>query len=88
MADIHANGDVVFVVADENYQIRVSSIMLRNASPVFKVLLGPRFAEGQQLRNEGYAEVPLPEDDPDALTPILHVLRGRNDLVPGSGHRC
>lgn len=88
MAETHPNGDVVFVVGDEKYRIRVSSIILRNSSPVFKVLLGPRFAEGQQLFNEGYVEVPLPEDDPDALTPILHVLRGRNDLVPGSGHRC
>ncbi|ROV92286.1 hypothetical protein VSDG_07238 [Cytospora chrysosperma] len=79
---IHPDGDVVFIVGDKKSRLMVSSVILRNSSPVFDVLLGPKYAEGQELSSKGSVEVPLPEDDPEALTTILCVLHGRNDRVP------
>lgn len=83
MADaIHPDGDVVFIVGNKKSRVLVSSVILRNSSQVFNVLLGPKYAEGQKLSSKGSVEVPLPEDDPEALTTILCVLHGRNDRVP------
>lgn len=83
MADtIYPDGDVVFIVGDKKSRLLVSSVILRNSSPVLNALLGPKYAEGQHLLSKGSVEVPLPEDDPEALTDILCVLHGRNDRVP------
>lgn len=79
---IHPDGDVVFIVGDKKSRLLVSSVILRNSSPVFNVLLGPKYAEGQKLSSKGSVEISLPEDDPEALTTILCVLHGRNDRVP------
>lgn len=79
---IHPDGDVVFIIGDEKSRLRVSSFILRNSSPVFSTLLGPKFAEGQKLLTQGNVEIALPEDDPEAMETILCVLHGRNDRVP------
>ena len=81
--DIAPDGDVILVVGASTRRLRVHSLILKNASPVFKALLSSNFAEGQLLLgNADPAEISLPEDHADALTIICRVLHGRNDGVP------
>lgn len=68
-------GDVV-LIADDGFhpqlKIRCSSCILRSSSKVFRILLGPRFAEGQALRS-GTNELTL-ADDPRALLLLCQML--------------
>lgn len=56
----------------EEIRIRVSSKHLALASRVFKAMLQPGFQVGDELRANGHATLPLPDDNPTAL---LHLLR-------------
>lgn len=80
--DIYPEGDVTLFVGEEKRRFTVSSMVLRNASPVFNKMFGPDFSEGQTLSKTGHVQVPLPEDNPEALLPILCVLHCQNDRVP------
>jgi hypothetical protein len=61
----------------------VSSKHMMLASPVFKAMLqASTFKEGQKLSAAGKVEVPLPEDDPNAIEVALNIIHGRNKLVP------
>lgn len=53
---------------------RVSSKLLRLASPVFSNMFGPRFKEGQQLLEEQSPVVELEEDDASLMSKILSIL--------------
>lgn len=79
--DIAVNGDVVFVVGPSCRKLRVNSLFVKSASPVFTSLLGPNFEEGHRLAENGSAEIPLPEDDASTMETIFNVIHGRNDLV-------
>ncbi|CAK7269628.1 hypothetical protein SEPCBS119000_003667 [Sporothrix epigloea] len=79
---IAASGDVVLVVGPSGKKLKVHSLFVVNASPVFNAILGPNFAEGQQLRKSGLAEVILPEDNAKAMEMIMNVVHGLNDKVP------
>ncbi|CZR63190.1 uncharacterized protein PAC_13086 [Phialocephala subalpina] len=83
LPDIAADGDVVFLVGADKARLRVYSLILKNTSKVFSAMLGPQFSEGQALlirtTNTQPVELPLPEDDPDALRAICNILHGRND---------
>jgi hypothetical protein len=82
--DIAQDGDVVFIIGQSRKRIKVHSLLLSNASPVFKAMLGPYFKEGRQLAQTGLAEVELPEDDPDNAEVIFNVIHGQNENVPES----
>lgn len=45
-------------------------------------MLGPHFSEGTTLASSASVEIPLPDDDPDAMEVICNVLHMRNDKVP------
>ena len=47
--------------------MQVSSKHLAMAIPVFKALLSHGFSEGEALRTQGTAKIPLPDDDPAAM---------------------
>ncbi|CAK7274998.1 hypothetical protein SEPCBS119000_006459 [Sporothrix epigloea] len=79
---IAVSGDVVLVVGPSGKKLRVHSLFIANASPVFNAMLGPNFAEGQQLKKSGLTEVVLPDDDAEAMELILKVIHGCNDTVP------
>lgn len=64
--------------ADLHRRLRVSSVLLSHASPVFKAMLGPHFKEGSTLATSSSIEIPLPEDDPFAMEIICYVLHMRN----------
>ncbi|KAH7304156.1 hypothetical protein B0I35DRAFT_401473 [Stachybotrys elegans] len=79
--DIAAKGDVVFVVGTDRRRLKVYSIFVMTASPVFNAMLGPNFMEGHRLIRSGQTEVELPEDNADAMEIVLNVIHGRNDRV-------
>jgi hypothetical protein len=82
VADISPDGDVVLVVGPWNVRLRIHSQCLRCASKVFGAVFGPHWSEGQGLSKESPREVPLVEDDADALRTICCVIHYRNDNVP------
>jgi hypothetical protein len=82
--DISPDGDVVLVVGSRNVRLRIQSQCLRCASKVFGAMFRPHWSEGQGLSKESPREVPLVEDDADALRTICCVLHHRNDDVPQS----
>lgn len=66
ITDIAAEGDVIFKL--QLTRLRVSSVILASASPVFKAMLGRNFLEGHGVRSAQYPkEIPLPEDDSMAM---------------------
>jgi hypothetical protein len=68
---------------DVDVHIRVSSNHMMLASPVFKAMLQHgNFKEGRELGTNGSVNVPLPDDNPEAFLVLLHVIHGRNRLVP------
>ncbi|GIZ45836.1 hypothetical protein CKM354_000898700 [Cercospora kikuchii] len=78
---IDPEGDVILVVGELDDQFQVSSAVLSKASPVFQAMLGPNFREGQQLRSNGNTEpveIPLPDDDPKAMTLMCRLLHCRD----------
>ncbi|KAF8857824.1 hypothetical protein BDZ45DRAFT_422472 [Acephala macrosclerotiorum] len=84
MVKIDSDGDVLFIVSCGKLTARllVSSKVLSLASPVFAAMFSPRFEEGSSL-NSGYpSEVPLPEDDPEAMTLLCNCLHFRTDHIP------
>ena len=60
----------------------MSSKHLTLASPIFKIMLQPKFKEGLQLHSHGYAELPLPDDNPAALLILLNLIHGQFRKVP------
>jgi hypothetical protein len=79
------DGDVFLRCKDQDTGIprsfRVSSKVLRLASPVFARLLGPSFQEGQKLRQEGCVVVELEDDDAPLMKLILDVLHYQADIT-------
>ena len=82
VGDISPDGDVILVLGVENIRLRVYSQCLRSASKIFNAMFGPDWSEGQRLSEKSPLEVPLLEDDADAMRTICCVIHHRNDLVP------
>ncbi len=82
--DIAPDGDVILIIGADRRRLRVFSLFLKNASNVFKAMLGSHFAEGKSIGGADPAEIPLPEDDAETLSIIFNVLHGKNDIVPES----
>jgi hypothetical protein len=75
--DVAAEGDVVFNL--KLTRLRVSSAILASASPVFKVMLGPVFLEGQDFRSAQYPkQIPL-EHDSAAIMRLCFLLHHKCD---------
>ncbi|KAK3335914.1 hypothetical protein B0T19DRAFT_453142 [Cercophora scortea] len=75
------NGDVIFVVGPSERRLRVHSTVIKPASKVFNALLCSNFSEGVSFEANSFVEVPLNEDDADAMETIFHVIHGRNDKI-------
>ncbi|KAB5531432.1 hypothetical protein GE09DRAFT_1228231 [Coniochaeta sp. 2T2.1] len=84
ISDIIHDGDVVFLVGPEKTPLKVYSQCLRTGSKVFNSMLGPTWSEGKGLSSLSPPEIPLEEDDADALRTIFFVLHHRNREVPAS----
>lgn len=81
--DIADPGDLILKLGQGNdvVRIKVNSHILRAASRPFKVMLGPQFAEGKGLSFEEPKEIPLTDDDPDAMQTICQILHLKNHAV-------
>lgn len=73
MIEIDPEGDLILKVGtdDKQQSIRVSRSVLKLASPVFKAMLGPNFAESDAT------VVDLPDDDPQAMRDLCKVVHLR-----------
>lgn len=70
-------GDVLFVLGD--FEFRVSSKALSLASPVFKAMFGPNFAEGQGLAlGKGIRRIEMHDDDPEAMNILCKCIQITN----------
>ncbi|KAI1763286.1 hypothetical protein GGR53DRAFT_371647 [Hypoxylon sp. FL1150] len=78
---IAPDGDVIFVVGDEQRRLRVHSVFLRTVSSVFRAMLGPHFREGANLSSDCPTVIPLPDDDPEAMEVIFNIVHFRLDAV-------
>jgi hypothetical protein len=84
IVNIDSGGDVLFIVGCDQLIARllVSSKVLSLASPVFAAMFSPRFKEGSSLDPACPSEVPLPDDDPEAMTLLCNCLHFRTDHIP------
>ncbi|KAL1640813.1 hypothetical protein SLS58_006636 [Diplodia intermedia] len=70
---IAPTGDIVLLLCNGT-RLRVHSVVLKLASPVFRAMFGPHFSEGQNLSEANPKEVPLPDDPPESMTLICEIL--------------
>ncbi len=75
---IHVEGGTCF----NGVRMRVSSRHLILVSRVFGALLSGEFTEAHVLNAVGSAEVPLPEDDSQAMEVLLNIMHGHLKNVP------
>lgn len=75
------DGDTVFKLQDQDNgtttYFRVSSKVLRLASPVFVSMFNPYFREGQALLHGQCPVIELEDDDPQLIGLVLNVLHYR-----------
>jgi hypothetical protein len=79
-------GDVLLHVGSSKPKahLLVSSKVLSLASPVFAAMLGPRFKEGNSLSLGSACDIPLPEDNPEAMTLFCNCIHFRTDQIPSN----
>jgi hypothetical protein len=87
--DLAPDGDIVLVIGTKQVRVRVDSLLLRRTSKVFSAMLAPTFREGLTLKDRHSCEsspmeIPLPDDDPEALTLICAVMQHKVKLIPPS----
>lgn len=70
-------GDLTLVVGPEQTRIRVSRHALRLASPVWNAMLTPN-----HFQESSSSEIPLEDDDTEALRILLLVAHHRNNILP------
>ncbi|KAK4541186.1 hypothetical protein LTR36_008260 [Oleoguttula mirabilis] len=82
--DATPDGDIILLVSNK-LELRVSSTVLRLASPVFKAMLGPHYAEGNSLQAASAGSpktIPLPGDDPEGMKVLCLVLHHQARAIP------
>ena len=80
--NIVERGDAILVLNDGNLKLKVDTHMLRAASPVFKRMFGPDFADSQGLSYETPKAIPIPDDDGEAMRLICQIVHLKNDNLP------
>ncbi|KAK2773411.1 BTB/POZ domain-containing protein [Colletotrichum kahawae] len=83
--NIAPDGDVIMVIGPKKKEFRLHSQILKAASKVFKAMLGPKFAAGQHLVNNGSHNDPvkinLPEDDACSMGILFELIYYRHDIL-------
>lgn len=86
---ISSTGDIILVVGppdNKQLRLRVSSAILRSASKVFDTMFSPPWIESTRtLSFESPKDIPLPEDDPEAMKTLCYAIHHRPDMIPFSG---
>ncbi|KAF2099016.1 hypothetical protein NA57DRAFT_56645 [Rhizodiscina lignyota] len=84
--EIAPEGDVILIVGDvesENAcRLRVQSVVLCAASPVFERMLTSGFSESIGLDSSNPKEIPLPGDNPDIVQLFCKIAHFKNTDVP------
>lgn len=77
------HGDVFLKIGEGEHiiKIRVDSRILLAASKPFKAMLGPNFVDGKGISHEKPKEIPLADDDPEAMQAILQILHFKNHAI-------
>lgn len=72
------NGDITLTLTTTKppTKLLASSVHLTNASPYFKALLTGPFSEATDLSQNGTVEIPLPDDDPEAMLIVMKAVHG------------
>lgn len=72
------NGDITLTLTTTKppTKLLVSSHHLTNASPYFKALLTGSFSEATDLDQNGHVEIPLPDDDAEAMLIVMKAVHG------------
>ncbi|QDS75765.1 hypothetical protein FKW77_008691 [Venturia effusa] len=83
---VDKDGDLVLVVGTAKHRVRVASKALTSTSGVFKAMLSGQFKEAAELAassaiGELY-ELPLPDDDVEAMIAICNIVHLRPKEVP------
>lgn len=90
IVEIAADGDLIMAVGPKKKNFRLHSLILKMTSKVFRAMLGPNFAEGQQLianvttgsRKPGLpGKINLPEDDVKSMGFIFKTLHHQFDAL-------
>ena len=63
-------------------RVRVSSAIMSYASPVFKAMLNKKFQEGSNLATSSTVEISLPDENPQDMLIICHVLHMHHWVAP------
>lgn len=89
--DIDPQGDVFLICGSiTKKRLRVYSPVMSLASDMFKAMFKPQFQEGITLASTNTVEIPLPDDDPDAMESVCNVFHLRNKeaqiMDNGAGH--
>ncbi|KAJ3958979.1 hypothetical protein N0V92_004406 [Colletotrichum tropicale] len=83
--NIAPDGDVIMVIGPKKKEFRLHSQILIAASKVFKAMLSPNFAEGQQLINNrshnNPVKVKLPKDDAYSMGILFELIYYRHDVL-------
>jgi len=71
-------------IANKSMRIQVSSKHLMLASAYFKRSLGSKLEEGHTLRSQGYMEISMDGQQPEAMLIVMNIIHGRTRQVPFS----
>lgn len=69
-------------ISRREIRVQCSSKHLTLASSVFTAMLSPNFKESATLRSVGTLNLPLPDDDPEALLILLNIIHGQTKEIP------
>lgn len=84
---IDPRGDLTLVVGEEDKaHFLVCSRAVARASPAFGAMLYGQFKEGKPLDPSASWTVTLPDDDPEAIKIVLHIIHAQFKLVPTKVH--
>lgn len=82
--DISSEPDMYIIAGTGTRRLYVNSVILKAASPVFKAMFGPNFAEGVSLKSSTMHEQLLPDDIEEVVELVLAMLHYAHDRIPES----
>lgn len=77
--------DLKLLVGGDGLQVEIMAFhqVMINASPVFAAMLKPdQYREGTRLAQDKQLELPLPDDDSEAMTVLCNILHLQSRKVP------
>ena len=79
--DIATDDDITLIVGTRIKRLKVHSLILKNASKVFNVILSSQFNKDQRLTYNGSTEINMPKDNIETIRIILNIIYNYNNTV-------